>query len=226
MRNSTIALSVVLLFLASCRKEDASAPAPVPGVVGEDGRYDCADSAMSPAEQTQWDWLSKGFRLGNGNRESFADGDFRIRLVRREPSGPELLLQIERSGGRAVARLIRPRANLYREFVSASMEKGLVAGLWEPRTALDTLALPDSLAQAGVALFEEKGRSGWTSMRRCDTSTHMPSPLGEALYVIEVASKGNRALHALRPGHYAEGFWNRLQHLIDDREKFSQGVGF
>lgn len=214
----------MLVFLGACNKEEPQSPAGI-GAIGEDGRYDCADSAMSPQELAQWDWMQRGFRLV-GPKPDFAEGNFRVRFVRREPSGPELLLQLERAGGKSSATLIRPRNNLHQEFLSASDEKGLIPGLWIPKTPLDTLSLPDSTSQAAFALFETKGITGWTSMRRCDTATRQPSPLSEALYVIEVNGHRRHAVHALRPGHYAEPFWNQLQKLIDSQESLSQGVGF
>lgn len=225
MQKTRLALLAVLVLLAACNKEEAPSNAPAIGVVGEDGRYDCADSTVSPQELAQWDWLQRGFRL-SGPKADFSEGSFRVRFVRREPSGPELLVQLERIGGKSTTRLIRPRTNLHQEFVAASMEKGLIAGLWTPKTPLDTLLLPDTASQSAFALFETKGLSGWATMRRCDTATHEPSPLSEALYIVEIEGHRRHSLHALRPGHYADPFWNQLQKLIDGQETFSQGVGF
>lgn len=225
MRRLFLPVLGLLLSLAACRKEDSSPIASGRGPLGEDARYDCADTALLPAEREQWTWLRRGFRLPD-RPTTLPQEDLRLRVLRREPGGVEMLVQWERLGGSSRGLVVRPRGKLHDDFVQASMENGLVAGLWSPKVALDTIALPDTSLQAGLALLSERPLPGWTSMRRCDTSTSAPSELGEALYLLQLESAGSRRLLALRPGHYAEEFWNRLQRLVDRQEKLPPGVGF
>jgi len=225
MRKRLVPSVCLLALLASC-KDETSTEQKVQRIVGEDGRYDCADSSLTLEESKQWDWLRRGFRM-TGKGRSFPSGEFQVSFVRREPKGVELLLQLERSNGHDRAILVRPRTPLYQEFATASMEKGLaVASLWDPKTPLDTLALPDSLAKVGMSLVDSKDLGGWTSMRRCDTATQAPAPLMEAVYFIQVTASKLQLVHALRPGFYADPFWNTLQKYIDQRETLPVGVGF
>lgn len=221
-----LVLSVAFLALLTSCKDETSTDAKAARIIGEDGRYDCGDSSLTLEESKQWDWLRRGFRM-TGKGRSFPSGEFQVSFVRREPKGVELLLQLERSNGHDRALLVRPRTPLFQEFTTASMEKGLaVASLWDPQTPLDTLLLPDSLAKAGMALVEAKDLGAWTSMRRCDTATQAPAPLMEAIYFIQVTASNLQLVHALRPGFYADPFWNSLQKYIDQRETLPAGVGF
>jgi len=225
MRKRLVLSAALLALLSSC-KDETSVTAKASRIIGEDGRYDCADSSLTLEESKQWDWLRRGFRL-TGKGRSFPSGEFQVSFVRREPKGSELLLQLERSNGHDRALLIRPRGVLFQEFTTASMEKGLaVASLWDPKTPLDTLQLPDSLAKAGMSLIDTKDLGSWTSMRRCDTATQSPAPLMEAIYFIQITASKLQVVHALRPGYYADPFWNRLQKYVDSRETLPVGVGF
>jgi hypothetical protein len=218
--------SLVLVFLFACKDDKIDSSSSNQGVVGEDGRTDCQDSAMDMEESKQWQWLQRGFRLSAKPKE-YPAGEFRITILRREPKGVELLLQLERSGGQDQAFLVRPRQSLLTDFREAAMQSGLaVASLWTPKTPLDSLALPDSVAHQGFSLLETKGIQGLRTMRRCDTATGTPSALQEALYLIRVETAGAQQIHALRPGFYADSFWNSLQRLVDNQESRPAGVGF
>jgi hypothetical protein len=216
-----------VLFLA-CRDERTESSARSPAAsVGEDGRLDCQDSSIRPEEGAQWAFLKRGFRLPDLGHRSFPRGDFELRLLRREPSGLELLLLLRRESGRPSAQLIRPETSLRAEFLKASERTGaLVPDLWDPHAKLDSFALPDSFAKRAVSLVESKGIPSLLSTRRCDTAAKEASPLGEAIYVVDAKDASLHRTAILRPGHYAEGFWNALQALLDAPLVKDPGPGF
>lgn len=220
-------LATVLLFACRDERTESAASSSATSVVGEDGRLDCQDTSIQPEEGSQWAFLKRGFRLPDLAHRSFPRGDFEVRLLRREPATPELLLLLRREAGHASILLIRPRASLRAEFLKVSERTGaLVPDLWNPTTKLDTLALPDSFATRATTLLEAKGIAALASTRRCDTATKAASPLGDAIFVIDAKDVGSHRTAILRPGHYADSFWNSLQALFDAPIVKDPGPGF
>ncbi|MEN9354807.1 MAG: hypothetical protein RL318_2132 [Fibrobacterota bacterium] len=218
--------AVLAIALFACKDEKPSGTEVGARIIGEDGRFDCADSTMSIEESRQWEWLRRGFRMPS-KPHGFPKGDFRVTLLRREPTGMELFVQLERSMGRDQGLLVRPSSSLFQEYQAAVRESGLaVSDLWTPKTRLDSQVLPDSLVKIGFSLLEAKGLQAIQTMRRCDTANQMPSPLQEALYLVRVEAPDFQGVNALRPGFYADSLWNQLQRFVDQREAQPIGVGF
>jgi len=230
MKHVVIAIGLLsVLLLSSCRDKETAAPAAqTQAVIGEDGRYDCGDTSISAPEGAQWAILKRGFGLVSLDNRDYPTGNYEVRMVRREPSGPELFLHLTRLAGRDRMELVRPRnGTLHADFVEKALKNGTtLPDLWTPGTALDTFVLADSLTARAVALIESRGLTGITSMRRCDTTTHAPSPLEEAIFVIDLKGAKVRRTAVLRPGHYDDTFWNDLQKLFDAPGLKNPGPGF
>jgi hypothetical protein len=225
---STLCLLTILL-LSGCRDKETAAPAAAaPVVIGEDGRYDCGDTTITAPEGAQWAILKRGFGLVSLDNRDYPAGSYEVRMVRREPTGPELLLHLTRQAGHDQMELVKPRnGTLHADFVEKAMKNGTaLPDLWTPAIALDTFVLADSLTARAIALIEARGLTGITSMRRCDTATHTAAPLEEAVFVIDLKGAKVRRTAILRPGHYADTFWNDLQKLFDAPGLKNPGPGF